>query len=188
MIHYLEDRELFVQDCYVGADPEHRYSVRVITQTAWHSIFVRNMFFRQPKGFVHTSKPKFTVIHCPNFLAKPDVDKTRTGTFIILNFSKGLVLIGGTAYAGEIKKSVFSMLNYLYPDENVFPMHSSINCNLDGSNVAVFFGLSGTGKTTLSADSVRTLIGDDEHGWGPNGTFNFEQGCYAKVINLSEKN
>lgn len=186
IIHYLEERDIFVQDCFVGADPEQRYSVRVITEMAWHSIFVRNMFFRQPSQYIHTKKPNFTIFHAPNFKADPQVDGTRTGTFIILNFEKGIVIIGGTAYAGEIKKAVFSLLNYFYPERDVFPMHSSLNVGQQ-NDVALFFGLSGTGKTTLSADPDRTLIGDDEHGWSPKGTFNFEQGCYAKVIRLSER-
>ncbi len=168
---HLEIRDIFVQDCYVGADSEHRYGVRVITEQAWHSIFVRNMFFRQEAGFIH-----------PN----PSTDGTKTGTCIILNFTTGTVLIGGTAYAGEIKKAIFTLLNFCYPDENIFPMHSSINVGKN-KDVALFFGLSGTGKTTLSTDPDRELIGDDEHGWGPNGTFNFEGGCYAKVIRLSQK-
>lgn len=190
VVHYLESQDLFVQDCYAGADPAHRYSVRVITEQAWHSIFVRNMFFRQKRGFIHDKQPRFTIFHAPSFKADPKTDKTRTETFIILNFTKGFVLIGGTAYAGEIKKAVFTLLNYCFPDEDVFPMHSSVNVGKFDYNhdVALFFGLSGTGKTTLSADPNRTLIGDDEHGWSPNGTFNFEQGCYAKIIRLSPKN
>ena len=186
VISHLEKKDLFVQDCFAGADPEHRYSVRVITETAWHSIFVRNMFFRQEREFVHPTTPKFTIIHVPSFQATPKKDQTRTGTFIILNLSEGIVLIGGTAYAGEIKKSVFTLLNYFYPNEGVFPMHSSANVGKE-KDAGLFFGLSGTGKTTLSADPSRTLIGDDEHGWGKNGIFNFEQGCYAKVIHLSKK-
>jgi phosphoenolpyruvate carboxykinase (ATP) len=186
IIHYLEERDIFVQDCFVGADPEQRCSVRVVTEMAWHSIFVRNMFFRQPPQYMHTKKPNFTIFHAPNFNADPQMDGTRTGTFIILNFEKGIVIIGGTAYAGEIKKAVFSLLNYFYPERDVFPMHSSLNVGQQ-NDVALFFGLSGTGKTTLSADPDRTLIGDDEHGWSPKGTFNFEQGCYAKVIRLSER-
>jgi len=186
VVHYLEERDLFVQDCFVGADPEYRYSVRVVTEMAWHGIFARNMFFRQQPHYVHPQKPDFTILHAPHFRADPPTDGTRTGTFIILHFSKGLVIIGGTAYAGEIKKAVFSLLNYFYPERNVFPMHSSVNVGSQ-NDVALFFGLSGTGKTTLSADPDRTLIGDDEHGWSPKGAFNFEQGCYAKVIRLSEK-
>ena len=188
VIQYLEKKDLFVQDCFVGADLSLRYPVRVITEQAWHSVFVRNMFFDQPKGFEHATPPKFTVLHAPNFQANPATDGIRSETFIMLNFKKGLVLIGGTAYAGEIKKSIFTLLNYSYPDENVFPMHSSVNVGKDPKDVALFFGLSGTGKTTLSADPNRTLIGDDEHGWSQNGVFNFEGGCYAKVIRLSAKN
>lgn len=186
VVRYLEERDLFVQDCFVGADAEYRYAVRIMTEMAWHSIFVRNMFFRQPPHYVHPKKPNFTILHAPNLEADPKTDGTRTGTFIVLNFSKGLVLIGGTAYAGEIKKAVFTLLNYFYPEREVFPMHSSVNVG-PHNDVALFFGLSGTGKTTLSADPDRTLIGDDEHGWSPRGAFNFEQGCYAKVIRLSEK-
>ncbi len=186
VIAYLENKDIFVQDCFVGADPEHRYPVRIMTETAWHSIFVRNMFFRQEPRFIHSTPPKFTILHAPSFQANPATDGTRSETFIILNFTTGIVLIGGTAYAGEIKKAVFTLLNFCYPDENVFPMHSSINVGRY-NDVALFFGLSGTGKTTLSTDSDRVLIGDDEHGWGPKGTFNFERGCYAKVIRLSSE-
>ncbi|MBI4041019.1 MAG: phosphoenolpyruvate carboxykinase (ATP) [Deltaproteobacteria bacterium] len=188
IVHHLEAKELFVQDCFVGADPEHQYSVRVITETAWHSAFARNMFFAKPQGFVHAGTPRFTIFHSPSFQTLPQKHGTRSETCIALDFRKGWVVIGGTAYAGEIKKSVFTLLNYAYPDEGVFPMHSSINVGHSKEDVALFFGLSGTGKTTLSADVERTLIGDDEHGWGPKGTFNFEGGCYAKVIRLSPKN
>lgn len=184
IISHLENKDIFVQDCFVGADPEHRYPVRVITENAWHNIFVRNMFFRQEPGYVHSHPPKFTIIQAPSFKADPKADGTRSETFIILNFTTGVVLIGGTAYAGEIKKAVFTLLNFVYPDESVFPMHSSINFG-KYNDVALFFGLSGTGKTTLSTDPDRVLVGDDEHGWGPKGTFNFEGGCYAKVIRLS---
>ncbi len=186
VIAHLEAKDIFVQDCFVGADPKHRYSVRVMNEAAWHNIFSRNMFFRQEAGFTHQSAPKFTILHAPSFKADPKIDGTRSETFIILNFTTGTVLIGGTGYAGEIKKSVFTLLNFCYPDEGIFPMHSSINVGKE-KDTAVFFGLSGTGKTTLSADPDRVLIGDDEHGWGPHGTFNFEGGCYAKVINLSAK-
>ncbi|MBI3018739.1 MAG: phosphoenolpyruvate carboxykinase (ATP) [Deltaproteobacteria bacterium] len=186
VIAHLENKDVFVQDCFVGADPKHQYSVRVINEAAWHNIFVRNMFFRQTAGFIHKGLPKFTILHAPSFKADPKTDGTRSETFIILNFTTGTVLIGGTGYAGEVKKSVFTLLNFCYPDEGIFPMHSSINIGKE-NDTAVFFGLSGTGKTTLSADPDRVLIGDDEHGWGPNGTFNFEGGCYAKVINLSAK-
>lgn len=186
IIAHLENKDIFVQDCFVGADIEHRYSVRVITETAWHNIFARNMFFRQEPGYIHPKIPKFTILHAPGFKADPKTDSTRSETFIILNFTTGFVLIGGTAYAGEIKKAVFTLLNFCYPDEEVFPMHSSINVG-KYHDVALFFGLSGTGKTTLSTDPDRILIGDDEHGWGPKGTFNFEGGCYAKVIRLSSE-
>ena len=188
IVQNLEKKDVFVQDCFVGADPLHRYSVRTVTETAWHSLFVRNMFFDQKLGYTHDTSPKFTILHSPSFQAHPKTDGTRSETFIALNFKEGLVLIGGTAYAGEIKKAVFTLLNYAYPNEDVFPMHSSINESRDKKDVALFFGLSGTGKTTLSADKDRILIGDDEHGWGPTGTFNFEGGCYAKVIHLSKEN
>ena len=187
-VQHLEKKDIFIQDCFVGADQEFCYSVRTITETAWHSVFVRNMFFEQKLGFTHDKAPKFTILHAPTFQANPKTDGTRSETFIVLNFTKGLVLIGGTAYAGEIKKSIFTLLNYTYPDEGVFPMHSSINEGSHKKDVALFFGLSGTGKTTLSADPNRILIGDDEHGWGGKGTFNFEGGCYAKVIRLSKEN
>jgi phosphoenolpyruvate carboxykinase (ATP) len=186
MLSYLQEHDLFVQDCYAGADPGHRLGVRVITETAWHSLFARNMFI-QPRpedlaGFV----PDFTVIHAPRFHAVPDEDGTNSEVFILLNFERRLILIGGGSYAGEIKKSIFSALSYLLPGQGVLPMHCSANMGADG-DTAIFFGLSGTGKTTLSADSSRPLIGDDEHGWGENGVFNFEGGCYAKVIRLSEE-
>ncbi|MGB8647752.1 MAG: phosphoenolpyruvate carboxykinase (ATP) [Anaerolineae bacterium] len=182
---FLQGRDLFVQDCYVGADPDYRMPVRIVTELAWHSLFARNMFI-----LPHTHEeyrhhiPQFTVLAIPSFKAFPQIDDTPTETFIALNFEQRLCIIGNTAYAGEIKKSVFTIMNYLMPLEGVMPMHSSANVGKDG-DVAVFFGLSGTGKTTLSADPHRGLIGDDEHGWSDNGVFNFEGGCYAKVINLS---
>jgi phosphoenolpyruvate carboxykinase (ATP) len=184
MLSYLQERELYVQDCYAGADKENRLRVRVITETAWHNIFARNMFIQPQAEELEGFVPEFTVIHAPRFHAIPETDGTNSEVFIIVNFEKKLVLIGGGSYAGEIKKSIFSVLNYLLPDKGVLPMHCSANIGEDG-NTAIFFGLSGTGKTTLSADASRTLIGDDEHGWGENGVFNFEGGCYAKVINLS---
>ncbi|MCU0255543.1 MAG: phosphoenolpyruvate carboxykinase (ATP), partial [Vicinamibacterales bacterium] len=170
-LHYMEGKELFVQDCYAGADPAYRLPIRVITENAWHSLFARHM-------------PQFTVIDCPRFHADPEQHGTNSEVFIFLNFAKGIVLIGGTSYAGEIKKSIFTVMNYLLPLRNVMPMHCSANVGKDG-DVALFFGLSGTGKTTLSSDPGRGLIGDDEHGWSERGVFNFEGGCYAKMIKLS---
>jgi len=181
---YLADRDVFVQDCFAGADPEYRLPIRIITEYAWHSLFARNMFLRASAEERARHIPEFTVINAPGFSADPARDGTNSPTFIIVNFTRKLVIIGGTSYAGETKKSIFSVLNYLLPKKGVFPMHSSANIGPDGVT-ALFFGLSGTGKTTLSADAARKLIGDDEHGWSPNGLFNFEGGCYAKMINLS---
>jgi phosphoenolpyruvate carboxykinase (ATP) len=182
---FVQTRDLFVQDLYGGADPAYRLPVRVITEYAWHSLFARNMLIaptspEETKNF----QPQFTVMSIPSFQAEPETDGTRTSTFILLNFAKRLCIIGGTGYGGEIKKSVFTLLNYILPLKNVFTMHCSANVGKDG-DVAIFFGLSGTGKTTLSADPNRSLIGDDEHGWSDRGVFNFEGGCYAKVIRLS---
>ncbi|MGD9712244.1 MAG: phosphoenolpyruvate carboxykinase (ATP), partial [Thermomicrobiales bacterium] len=181
---YLQGRDLFVQDCLVGADPNYRMRIRVITQAAWHSLFAHNMFI-QPDTVPDASfEPEFTVIQAPGFHATPEIDGTRSEVFIVLNFSERTVLIGGTEYAGEIKKSIFTVMNYLLPQRNVLSMHCSANMSHDG-DVAIFFGLSGTGKTTLSADPNRLLIGDDEHGWSDDGVFNLEGGCYAKVVRLS---
>jgi len=185
VLAFLQGEELFVQDCYAGADPNYRLPVRIITDRAWHSLFARNMFIpidNQDELKKHV--PDFTVIAAPSFCADPTIDGTRTETAIILNFAQRLALITGTSYGGEIKKSVFTVLNFLLPRENVLAMHCSANVGKDG-DVALFFGLSGTGKTTLSADPDRYLIGDDEHGWSDDGVFNFEGGCYAKVIRLS---
>jgi phosphoenolpyruvate carboxykinase (ATP) len=187
MLAYLQGRELFVQDLYAGADPTYRLPVRVVTDGAWHSLFSRNMFIRPPVDELAGFAPAFTILHAPKFLAIPERDGINSETFIFVNFAEQLVLIGGTAYAGEIKKSVFGYLNFVLPARGVLPMHASANVGPKG-DCAIFFGLSGTGKTTLSADASRTLIGDDEHGWGPKGIFNFEGGCYAKVINLSPVN
>ena len=184
MLAYLRGRDVFVRDSYAGAHADYRLAVRVVTETAWHNLFARNMFIPAPAAELPDFVPEFTVIHAPGFLADPDRDGTYSEVFIVVNYAAKTVLIGGTSYAGEIKKSVFSILNYLLPANGVLPMHCSANIGADGDS-AIFFGLSGTGKTTLSADSSRTLIGDDEHGWGPKGLFNFEGGCYAKVINLS---
>jgi phosphoenolpyruvate carboxykinase (ATP) len=184
MLAYLQGRDLFVQDSYAGADPNYRLAIRVITETAWHNIFVRNLFIQPPREDVPTFVPDFTIINLPNFHAIPEVDDTNSDVFILVNFARKLVLIGGTSYAGEIKKSVFTILNYLLPHHHVLSMHCSANIGADG-DTALFFGLSGTGKTTLSADQERILIGDDEHGWSEHGIFNFEGGCYAKLIRLS---
>ena len=181
---HLSQRDLFVVDCHAGHDPDYRVRVRVVTENAWHALFARNMFIRVPREELAAFKPDFTILHAPSLQADPATDGTRSGTFILPNFTEKLVLIGGTSYAGEIKKSVFSILNYLLPAAGVLPMHCSANIGPKG-DTAIFFGLSGTGKTTLSADSSRTLIGDDEHGWADRGVFNFEGGCYAKVIKLS---
>ena len=182
---YLQGRDVFVQDCYAGSDPEYRLPIRIITQKAWHSLFARIMFIK-PKTIDEMKKhvPEFTIVGVPNFLASPLIDSTRTDTFIIINFREKMALIGGSAYGGEIKKTIFTVLNFLLPFDGVLPMHCSANVGKDG-DAAIFFGLSGTGKTTLSADPTRRLIGDDEHGWSDNGVFNFEDGCYAKVIRLS---
>ena len=181
---HLEGSELYVQDCYVGADLEHRLPVRIVNELAWHSIFARNMFVEATDEQKAVHEPQFTVINAPSFAADPKTDATRSETFIVLNFARRLVIIGGTSYAGETKKSIFSVMNYLMPHKDVLPMHASANIGPSG-DTTIFFGLSGTGKTTLSADASRTLIGDDEHGWSGRGIFNFEGGCYAKVINLS---
>ena len=180
---YLDGQELFVQDLYGGADVSYRLPVRFITPNAWHALFVRNMFIRPQPTELAQFRPGFTVLHAPEMQADPARHGTRSGTFIVLNFSKRLILIGGTRYAGEMKKSIFSALNYLLPQQGVMPMHCSANVGA-GGDTAVFFGLSGTGKTTLSADPTRSLIGDDEHGWSDHGVFNFEGGCYAKAIRL----
>ncbi len=184
VIGHLAKRETFVKDAYVGADPGHRRSVRVTTETAWASLFAHNLFIRPSREELARFKPDFTIYDAPSLEADPGTDGTRTSTFILVHLTRREVLIGGTAYAGEIKKSVFTVMNYLMPDEGVLPMHSSVNVGPAG-DTTVFFGLSGTGKTTLVADPTRTLIGDDEHGWGPDGVFNFEGGCYAKTIRLS---
>ena len=185
LLSYMEGKELFVQDCYAGADPNYRLPIRVITENAWHSLFARHMFIpeRDPQKLQH-HEPKFTVIDCPRFHADPETHKTNSEVFITLSFEQGLVLIGGTSYAGEIKKSIFTVMNYLLPLKGVMPMHCSANIGKAG-DTALFFGLSGTGKTTLSSDPERGLIGDDEHGWSDEGVFNFEGGCYAKMIKLS---
>jgi phosphoenolpyruvate carboxykinase (ATP) len=182
---HLDGREdLFVQDLYCGANPRYRLSVRYVSPNAWHMAFVRNMFIRPVTTELPTFAPNFTVLHAPEFQADPARHGTRTGTFIVLDVAKRIILIGGTRYAGELKKSMFTVMNYYMPKQGVLSMHCSANIGPAG-DTALFFGLSGTGKTTLSADPKRTLIGDDEHGWSPDGVFNYEGGCYAKVINLS---
>lgn len=186
LVSYLQLKDVFVQDCWAGADPDYRMPVRIITEDAWHSLFARNMFIQATREELASHVPEFTVINCPRFHAIPEIDGTNSVAFIIVNFGRKLVLIGGTSYAGEIKKSIFSVMNYELPFKDVLPMHCSANYGPE-EDTALFFGLSGTGKTTLSADSSRTLIGDDEHGWSSNGIFNFEGGCYAKVIHLSEE-
>lgn len=185
---YLSGKDLFVQDCYAGADPAHRLCVRVISESALHALFARTILLREldPK-VLSRFQPDFTIVHTPYLTLDPKKDGTRTDAFILVHLAEKIVLIGGTLYAGEIKKAVFTLMNYLMPDHGVLPMHCSANYGKDANDAAIFFGLSGTGKTTLSADSERTLIGDDEHGWGPNGIFNFEGGCYAKVIRLSKE-
>ncbi len=184
---YLQGKDIYIQDCYAGAHPEHRVPIRVITETAWHNLFSRNMFVQlKDRSQLMSHKPEFLVVNVPNFRAVPELDGTHSEAFIIVNFGKKMILVGGTSYAGEIKKSVFTILNFLLPQEKILSMHCSANVG-KGGDVAIFFGLSGTGKTTLSADPERRLIGDDEHGWGEDGVFNFEGGCYAKVIRLSKE-
>lgn len=187
--NYLSNKEVFVRDSYVCADPNYRLNVRVVTETAWANLFCFNMFLRPEPTELENFSPDWTVICVPNFLADPTVDGTRQGNFAILDFTKKIAMIGGTGYTGEMKKGIFSALNFILPvDKNTLPMHCSANVG-DSGDTAIFFGLSGTGKTTLSADPKRKLIGDDEHGWtNENTVFNFEGGCYAKVINLSEEN
>lgn len=183
---HLSSRQVYVQDLFVAAHPEYRLPVRVISEYAWQNLFARNLFIRPTAEELKTFQPAFTVCDAATFQGVPERDGIRSEAFVLLNFAKKMVLIGGTRYAGEIKKSVFTILNYLLPLKSVMSMHCSCNYGKDG-DTAIFFGLSGTGKTTLSADPERTLIGDDEHGWGDDGVFNIEGGCYAKVIKLSEK-
>jgi phosphoenolpyruvate carboxykinase (ATP) len=182
MAAYLEGRDVFVQDCFGGADPEYRLPVRVITERAWHSLFARNLLIKDRAA--SAVSPGFTVIDAPGFRTDPARHGTRSDVCVAVHLPRRLVLIGGTSYAGEIKKSVFTVLNYLLPHRDVLPMHCSANVGA-ADDVALFFGLSGTGKTTLSSDPDRRLIGDDEHGWSPRGIFNFEGGCYAKMVRLS---
>jgi phosphoenolpyruvate carboxykinase (ATP) len=183
MLASLQGKELYVLDCYAGADPVYRLPVRIITEYAWHNLFCRNLFIDDPAAAA-AQAPEFTVIDAPSFKADPKRHGSNSEVVIALNFAKKLVLVGGTSYAGEMKKSIFSVLNYVLPLKNVLSMHCSANIGPAG-DTALFFGLSGTGKTTLSSDPARQLIGDDEHGWSDRGVFNFEGGCYAKTIRLS---
>jgi phosphoenolpyruvate carboxykinase (ATP) len=186
-MEYLRGKELFVQDLYCGADPQYRMPIRVINEAAWQNLFVRAMFVRPNKEELKNHKAEFTVIGVPNMFTDPKRDGTKSEAFIAVNHARKLVLVCGSGYAGEMKKSIFSVMNFILPQRNVFPMHCSANVGKDGVT-ALFFGLSGTGKTTISADPERGLIGDDEHGWSPTGIFNFEGGCYAKTIKLSKQN
>ena len=187
MIAFWQGHEVYVQDCFVGADPEYGLPIRVVSQFAWHNLFARQLFIRPNPETTETHVPKFSILFAPEFQANPAEDGTNSETCIVVNFKKRVVLICGTSYAGEMKKSAFTIMNFLLPGRGVFPMHCSANIGPAGDS-ALFFGLSGTGKTTLSADPGRRLIGDDEHGWSDNGVFNFEGGCYAKCIRLSQQN
>jgi len=184
---YFQNKDVFIQDCYAGASPDYRIPIRVLTETAWHNLFARNMFIQiKTTEEAQDHHPEFTIINVPRFHAVPELDGTSSEAFILLHLGRKIVLIGGSSYAGEIKKAVFTMLNYALPQESVLSMHCSANVG-DNDDPAIFFGLSGTGKTTLSAEPTRRLIGDDEHGWSEKGIFNFEGGCYAKVIRLSRE-
>jgi phosphoenolpyruvate carboxykinase (ATP) len=181
---YLQGQELFTQDLYAGADPAHRVRVRVVSTGAWQTLFSRNIFIRPTDAELDNFQPDYVILHAPLFQTDPAIDGVRSGTSIVLSFEQRFIVIAGSEYAGEIKKSIFTVMNWILPARGVMPMHCSANIGSEG-DVALFFGLSGTGKTTLSSDPHRKLIGDDEHGWGEDGVFNFEGGCYAKVINLS---
>ncbi len=183
---YLQGRELFTQDLYAGADPANRIRVRLVTTGAWQALFARNMFIRPPTSDLATFTPDYVILHAPQFEADPATDGVQSTTAIALSFAQKFIVIAGTEYAGEIKKSIFTVMNWILPERGVLPMHCSANIGQEG-DAALFFGLSGTGKTTLSSDPDRRLIGDDEHGWGDDGVFNFEGGCYAKVIDLSHQ-
>ena len=187
MLTFWQGREIFVQDCMAGTDSQYSMPIRAITQRAWHSLFARQLFVRPTAEQATEHVPEFTIFFAPEFRADPAVDGTASETAVVIDFKRRVVLIAGTEYAGEMKKSIFTILNYLLPFHDVLPMHCSANVGHDG-RVALFFGLSGTGKTSLSADPLRRLIGDDEHGWSQHGVFNFEGGCYAKCIRLSRKN
>jgi phosphoenolpyruvate carboxykinase (ATP) len=186
MLAYLQGQDVFVHDCYAGADPAYTVPIRVIAQRAWHCLFARQLFIRPNPEKTEDHVPEFTLFFVPGFHAEPSVDGTVSENAVVINFKRKVVLIAGTSYAGEMKKAVFTILNHLLPERNVHPMHCAANKGADGT-VALFFGLSGTGKTTLSADPTRRLIGDDEHGWSADGIFNFEGGCYAKTIRLSKE-
>lgn len=186
VVKHMAERDLYVMDLYAGADPAYRLPVTVIAEYAWHALFVKQLFVRPLLAELGKHVAEFTVIAAPEFEAIPERDGTKSGTFILADYTRKIMLIGGTKYAGEMKKSIFGVMNYLLPGRDVFPMHCSANIGPNGET-ALFFGLSGTGKTTLSADPTRRLIGDDEHGWGPAGVFNFEGGCYAKCVDLSEE-
>ncbi|WP_318617682.1 phosphoenolpyruvate carboxykinase (ATP) [Sporosarcina sp. YIM B06819] len=187
VINHLKERdELFVFKGFAGADPASRLAIQVVNEFAWHNLFVHNLFIRPTQEELQTHEAQFTIVSAPTFKADPAIDGTNSETFIIVSMEKRIVLIGGTEYAGEMKKSIFSIMNYLLPENDIMPMHCSANVGEEG-DVALFFGLSGTGKTTLSADADRKLIGDDEHGWSDDGVFNIEGGCYAKCINLSQE-
>ncbi|MGA2887804.1 MAG: phosphoenolpyruvate carboxykinase (ATP) [Terracidiphilus sp.] len=183
---HLSDRDLYAQDLYCGADPTYRLPIRVVSEYAWHSLFVHQLFVRPDVAALAKHVPEFTVIAAPEFEAVPERDGTNSSAFILADFTRKIILIGGTKYAGEMKKSIFGVMNFIVPQKDVLPMHCSANVGADGVT-ALFFGLSGTGKTTLSADPARRLIGDDEHGWGADGVFNFEGGCYAKCVDLTEE-
>jgi phosphoenolpyruvate carboxykinase (ATP) len=187
LLRHLADRELYVQDCFAGAGCRHRLPIRVITETAWHSLFARSLFIRPAPAELESHRPDFTLIDVPSFHACPESDGTNSDVFILVNFAEKLILIGGTGYGGEIKKAIFTIMNFILPREHgTLSMHCSANVGTAG-DTAIFFGLSGTGKTTLSTDPARSLIGDDEHGWDDEGIFNIEGGCYAKVIRLSKE-
>jgi len=181
---YLQGQELFTQDLYAGADPAHRVRVRMVTTGAWQALFARNIFIRPKPEELDDFQPDYVILHAPHFQTDPAVDGVHSGTSIAVSFEQRVIVIAGTEYAGEVKKSIFTVMNWILPERGVMPMHCSANIGGDG-DVALFFGLSGTGKTTLSSDPHRRLIGDDEHGWGETGVFNFEGGCYAKTIRLS---
>lgn len=188
VLEYLQTKDLFIKDCYVGADERYRLSVRVVSERAVGALFAGTMFIPETNPEkLKSFSPQFHVIHAPSFKADPKIDGTNSGAFIVLNLKEKIILIGGTSYSGEMKKSMFSVMNYFLPQQGIMTMHASANYGKTEDDVAIFFGLSGTGKTTLSADPERTLIGDDEHGWSDNGVFNFEGGCYAKVIKLSKE-
>jgi len=188
VVNYLSEKELYVRDCYACADDDYKLNIRVINEYPWSNMFTYNMFLRPTEDELNNFSPEWTVVNAPGFMANPEVDGTRQHNFAILDFTRKIALIGGTGYTGEIKKGIFSALNFILPVfKNTLPMHCSANVGKD-DDTAIFFGLSGTGKTTLSTDANRSLIGDDEHGWTKENTvFNFEGGCYAKVINLSQE-